>query len=351
MRHSNRLPGLHLVEFGGDGGIHQHTIEVARQSRLLSKRVVLHTSTDPELKVLEIDYCPCMNWYRDGGTLRKLMITFSFLYRTVPHLLLIPKSDTIWLQGLFKLPLTVIVATLLKAQGRRFVFSPHALFVRGKSNWFQKLLKIALKKAEVVVSYNSKDSKELISRHIKTLQIPLLQYIPKIDAHSVEKWDKILGRSEIKIGALGQIRADKNLTFLIELADSINAKAVIVGKEINGLKAIREAAEASANEHVIADQYLDMDEFYSLMSLLDVVVLPYAVASQSGVAEIAKALGIPVLTSDVGALSEFSDKALSLDEGLETWGDAVLGLYKNKGQATLYQSGWQLNLLRKLESR
>ena len=54
----------------------------------------------------------------------------------------------------------------------------------------------------------------------------------------------------------------------------------------------------------LLDRYLPDDEVEALFKAADVVVLPYRSATQSGVTHVAYALGVPVITTDVGGLSE-----------------------------------------------
>ena len=54
----------------------------------------------------------------------------------------------------------------------------------------------------------------------------------------------------------------------------------------------------------LLDRYLADEEVEALFKAADVVVLPYRSATQSGVTHVAYALGTPVITTDVGGLSE-----------------------------------------------
>lgn len=51
-------------------------------------------------------------------------------------------------------------------------------------------------------------------------------------------------------------------------------------------------------------RYIPDDEVEALFKAADVVVLPYRSATQSGVTHVAYALGVPVITTDVGGLAE-----------------------------------------------
>jgi glycosyltransferase involved in cell wall biosynthesis len=54
----------------------------------------------------------------------------------------------------------------------------------------------------------------------------------------------------------------------------------------------------------LMDRYITDDEVEALFKAADVVVLPYRSATQSGVTHVAYALGVPVITTDVGGLAE-----------------------------------------------
>jgi glycosyltransferase involved in cell wall biosynthesis len=63
-------------------------------------------------------------------------------------------------------------------------------------------------------------------------------------------------------------------------------------------------APAAAPAVRLLDRYLADEEVEALLKAADVVVLPYRSATQSGVTHVAYALGVPVITTDVGGLAE-----------------------------------------------
>jgi glycosyltransferase involved in cell wall biosynthesis len=58
------------------------------------------------------------------------------------------------------------------------------------------------------------------------------------------------------------------------------------------------------NSVKITDRYVDNEEVEVYFKAADLVVLPYLSATQSGITQIAKAFGKPVVSTDVGGLSE-----------------------------------------------
>lgn len=65
------------------------------------------------------------------------------------------------------------------------------------------------------------------------------------------------------------------------------------------------AREAGGEPHVrLLERYLPDEEVEAAFKASDVVALPYRSATQSGVTHVAYALGVPVITTDVGGLAE-----------------------------------------------
>jgi len=67
---------------------------------------------------------------------------------------------------------------------------------------------------------------------------------------------------------------------------------------------LRAQAAAAGDSVRLLSRYVPDDEVEALFRAADVVVLPYRSATQSGVTHVAYALGVPVITTDVGGLAE-----------------------------------------------
>src|SRR4029077_13099147 len=66
----------------------------------------------------------------------------------------------------------------------------------------------------------------------------------------------------------------------------------------------RLAAAAGGDAVRVLEGYMPDEEVEALFKAADVAVLPYRSATQSGVTHVAYALGVPVITTDVGGLAE-----------------------------------------------
>jgi len=108
----------------------------------------------------------------------------------------------------------------------------------------------------------------------------------------------------------GYVRRYKGLDTLLEAWPRVRARRpatlVVAGEFYEDAAPYRALAAAAGGEPAVRllGRYLPDDEVEALFKAADVVVLPYRSATQSGVTHVAYALGVPVITTDVGGLSE-----------------------------------------------
>jgi D-inositol-3-phosphate glycosyltransferase len=106
----------------------------------------------------------------------------------------------------------------------------------------------------------------------------------------------------------GYVRHYKGLDTLLEAWPAVRAKraaTLVVAGEFYDDAALNQRLAAAAGDSVrMISRYIADDEVEALFKAADVVVLPYRSATQSGVTHVAYALGVPVITTDVGGLSE-----------------------------------------------
>jgi glycosyltransferase involved in cell wall biosynthesis len=118
----------------------------------------------------------------------------------------------------------------------------------------------------------------------------------------------------------GYVRRYKGLDTLLEAWPAVRARRpvtlVVAGEfyeDAAPYRALVEKANAGPRTPTggavpaavrLLPRYLPDDEVEALFKAADVVVLPYRSATQSGVTHVAYALGVPVITTDVGGLAE-----------------------------------------------
>jgi len=131
------------------------------------------------------------------------------------------------------------------------------------------------------------------------------------------RWTRASARAHLGLGAddevalfFGYVRRYKGLDTLLEAWPRVRARRpvtlLVAGEFYEDQAPYRTLASAAGGEpHVrILDRYLEDHEVEAVFRAADVAVLPYRSATQSGVTHVAYALGVPVITTDVGGLAE-----------------------------------------------
>jgi len=135
-----------------------------------------------------------------------------------------------------------------------------------------------------------------------------------------KKDNKSLAKQSLNINAkniilfFGIIREYKGLDILIESINILKRKlsdfhVLIVGECYEDINKYLSLINKYELNHLVTfiDEYVPNEEVSKYFSCSDVVVLPYKTASQSGVLQIAYHFDIPVVTTNVGGLSEYID--------------------------------------------
>lgn len=304
---------VHYVEPGGQGGVFQHTAEVARLVVEGGGCAVIHTSADREqLEFGDITVCGCVRWFRRSTprALRYFLIVFSYLFITLPHLNMATNGRVVHLQGLFKSPLYAITLWFLSLRAKRIVFSPHNTFSRAGRRWEARTLKWAMRRADVTVCYSSFDAERVRSWGVEAAVCPLVMWTPEVTLDDIAAWRTRLseGSSSVIILMAGQIRADKGIDQMILAAPLITVpfKFAVVGEDKGCLQHCREIADRTGVEVVWMNRYFTTSEITCAIAAADVVVLPYSQASQSAVAVLANAVGTPTVAYPVGGVPELA---------------------------------------------
>jgi len=140
------------------------------------------------------------------------------------------------------------------------------------------------------------------------------------------RFDRASARAKLGLDAdaevvlfFGYVRRYKGLDTLLQAwplvrAQRPRATLVVAGEFYEDSGPYRALAEqAGGAPHVrLLERYLPDEEVEAVFKASDVVVLPYRSATQSGVTHVAYALGVPVITTDVGGLAETVTAATGL---------------------------------------
>ena len=193
---------------------------------------------------------------------------------------------------------------------------------------------------------HSKADKDIISRAYGIPKDKIL-VIPHGIYDHYEKLDKSFAKRKLKIEEdfvilfFGLLRPYKGVKYLIKAFEGLpkdivrNSRLLIVGEMWEDRESIEMAIRSRyANKITFINKYVPDDEVSLYFSSVDVVVLPYLRASQSGVAHIAMAFGLPIIATPVGGLKESLSKykgTIFVNPGdVKGLSEAIIKVYKDK---------------------
>ena len=167
---------------------------------------------------------------------------------------------------------------------------------------------------------HSEADRQLVSSHYH-IGLNRIQVIPHGLYDQYEKLDRSAARQILGIGRrnvilfFGLLRPYKGVKYLIKAFEHLppdilgDSELLIVGEAWEDTESRDLARVSPAGSHItFVDRYIGDDEIPAYFSAADMLVIPYTRASQSGVAHIGMAFGLPVIASDVGGLSESLSK-------------------------------------------
>ena len=139
----------------------------------------------------------------------------------------------------------------------------------------------------------------------------------------------------------GLLRPYKGVKYLIKAFEKLpkkvieNSRLLIVGETWEDKESVELAKRSRYSDKITVINKYVPDSVVSLyFSLADVVVLPYLRASQSGVAHIAMAFGLPIIATPVGglkeSLSKYNGTIFVNPKDVEGLSKAILRLYEDR---------------------
>ena len=163
---------------------------------------------------------------------------------------------------------------------------------------------------------HSNSDKELISKNYG-IKKEKIEIIPHGIYDHYKKMDREEARAKIGIKEdfvilfFGLLRPYKGVKYLIEAYENLpvdfieKSRLLIVGETWEDKESKELAKESKfGNKIEVVNRYVSDDEISLYFSASDVLVIPYTRASQSGVAHIGMAFGMPIIASEVGGLKE-----------------------------------------------
>lgn len=137
----------------------------------------------------------------------------------------------------------------------------------------------------------------------------LYDHYPVLDKEASKQKLGVSGRCIFLF--FGLLRPYKGVSFLIEAFEKLPSQIqnesvlIIAGEAWEDQESITRIEQSFVRVKIILDnRYLADTDIPDIFSAADILVLPYTRASQSGVAHIGIAYGLPIIASNVGGLTE-----------------------------------------------
>jgi len=321
---AHRVKRVLLIEEGGIGGVANYTDELACALCAQGVQVLLATGTDHARdRPRGVDIHPIFPYIRGRGplgrTVRRLRLSkpvngLAHLAATLAAARLARRCDLVHVQGEEWPPLGAAQALILRACGRRIVYTPHNTFDRGTRSYARANALIRRCAARIVVHSNYDRSAMSAAQAAKTVVIPHGEYgglarsgAPDVDAASARA-ELGAGDEELVVLLFGQLRPDKGVRDLLLAGADVPRVRIVLAGEDNG--ALGEVADLLADERlrgraIVQPGYASAAQAARLFAACDVVALPYRRASASGVLLLAYGYARPVLIYPVGGLPEY----------------------------------------------
>lgn len=206
----------------------------------------------------------------------------------------------------------------------------------GEQNLFSNFLSwIDIKLSNILIVLSEHSKEQLIKRIGVKKNIIVIPHA-NFGIYKQFDYNKINKQSiNNRIGFIGRINKYKGLNILLSsfkdiIKENPNLRLLIAG---NGNCAEYEKDFKELNKSLDLDiRWIADDEMASVISKVDIIILPYIEASQSGIIPLAYSLGKPVIATMVGGIPEQvphnTGLLISPNEPLALT-NAVLELYKN----------------------
>ncbi len=310
-----------MIEQGGRGGVTDYTAELTLALAARGWQIELATAQDHLYPPAEGVRVHGVFHYLRGGTSLSRMLRRRGLGRIVnglrffaaiPRLMrLARRVDIVHTQGWESPPLALIADACLRLCGVEIVHTAHNTFERGRP--FARTNRLLARITVCTIVHTQVDLKRATAAgHARVVMIPHGEYGGL--ARTGGSADRDAARAHLGLTPeqpvalmFGQLRLDKGMDQLLSALERLPSLHLLIGGKEEGALAAYAAqlqSPALAGRVTIREGFLEMREAAQLFAATDIVVLPYSVASQSGVLLLAYGFERPVVIYPVGGLVE-----------------------------------------------
>lgn len=181
---------------------------------------------------------------------------------------------------------------------------------------YSKIMGSLIRRLATCHVVHSENDRQLISSHYH-IDLEKVHVIPHGIYDQYKKTDRNIAKGRLQIREpnlilfFGLLRPYKGVKYLIKAFERLprhlidETRLLIVGEAWEDQESRDLVERSTFKSHItLINRYVGDDEVPTYFSAADMLVLPYTRASQSGVAHIGMAFGIPIIASRVGGLEE-----------------------------------------------
>lgn len=222
----------------------------------------------------------------------------------------------VWWVPFFALVWWYLIRRIKSQTGASVVFVCHNVLPHEKNVLFDKITQFLVRLPDGFIVHSESDKQELsaIRHDARVIRCPIAPH-PRIALPEGGKKESrlTLGIDLNKTVFLffGFVRPYKGLDLLLEAMDKVvraypETLLLVVGEFWEPVQKTKRQAERLGLERNvrIIDGYIPNEKVGIYFSACDAVVLPYRSATQSGVPQVARSMGRPMIVTDVGGLAE-----------------------------------------------
>lgn len=205
----------------------------------------------------------------------------------------------------FFAPLIGRLARACRRVGINCVLECHNIFPHERKPFDVPLLKFATRPFNSFVTHSQKDRRDLLPfARGRTISVCAL---PTPNEFARESNNERTGRTILFFGTVRKYKGlDILLAALPKVLSTAQCQLIVAGEFYEPVEKYRNLiSKLKLDAHVVLEnRYIANEEIAEFFERADLLVLPYVTATQSAVARLALANGLPVIASDTGGLSE-----------------------------------------------